>query len=88
MFKIYNNQAPEYLIETFNRVATPYDTRDSSSKSQLSLPKTNYGKKRFGYRGAEISNNLPENLRLSESLNTFKTKLNGIPPCFFFSLVA
>ena len=39
-----------------------YDTRGSSSRFQLPLPKTNYGKNSFGYRGQFIWNKLPEDL--------------------------
>jgi len=38
--------------------------------------KTNYGKKRFGYRGAFIWNKLPEDLRERKSMNLFKSKLD------------
>ena len=39
-----------------------YDTRGSSSRFQLPLPKTNYGKNSFGYKGQFIWNKLPEDL--------------------------
>ena len=86
MFKVYNNQAPEYLTGKFIRVQTPHNTRGSSTKLQLPLPKTNYGKKRFGHRGASIWNKLPEDLRNCKSLSSFKGKLSKLPPIFFDAL--
>ena len=83
MYKIYNGQVPIYLRKKFTKPLTPYGLRDSSSKLQLPLPKTNYGKKRLSYKGAYVWNNLPKDLRDSKSLNTFKQRLNKLPLCFF-----
>ena len=61
-FKVHNNMAPEYLCQKFVIMRSTYDTRGSSSRFQLPLPKTNYGKNSFGHRGQFISNKLPEDL--------------------------
>ena len=39
------------------------------------MPKTNYLKKAFSYRGAVAWNNLPTAIKNSESINIFKAKL-------------
>ena len=59
MFKVYNNMAP-YLIPMpkFLKMRPSYDTRGSSSRFQMPLPKTNW-QKRFGYRDAFILDELP-----------------------------
>ena len=44
--------APEHLCQKFLKMRTDYDTRGFSSRLQLPLPKTNYCKKRYVYRGA------------------------------------
>ena len=46
---VQNYRAPaEYLCQKFKKMRTTYDTRASSSRFQLLLPKTIYGKKGFG----------------------------------------
>ena len=85
MFKIHNKQAPAYLLHKFSNIYKNYDTRGSSSKFKLPLPKTNYGKNRLSYKGAYIWNSLPENLHNCKSLQTFKQELDELPPCFFES---
>ena len=66
-----------------------YDTRGSSSRFQLPLPKANYGKKRFGHRGPFIWNKLPKNLPawMQASMNLYKTKLDRSVPSFFDSIL-
>ena len=86
MFKVYNNLAPPCLLEKFTKLQNAYNLRGSSTKLSLPLPKTNYGKRRFSYKGAYLWNRLPEDMRNSESLNIFKNKLKRLPPCFFDSL--
>ena len=86
MFKVYNNLAPPCLLEKFTKLQNAYNLRGSSTKLSLPLPKTNYGKRRFSYKGAYLWNRLPEDMRNSESINIFKNKLKRLPPCFFDSL--
>ena len=43
--------APKHLCQKFLKTRTDYDTRGFSSRFQLPLPKTNYCKKRYVYRG-------------------------------------
>ena len=50
--------------------------RDSTNKSNVPLPRTNYLKRSFSYRGATLWNSLPCNLRQEKSLNRFKQLLN------------
>ena len=80
---------PEYLCKNFLIMRSTYDTRGSSSRFQLPLAKTNYGKKRFGYRGPFIWNKLPEDLPgwMQASMNLYKTKLDRLVPSFFDSVV-
>ena len=73
MLKVYNNMAPEYLCQKFLKMRSTYDTRGSSSRFQLPLPKIIYGKKPFCYRGAFIWNKLTEDLLECKSMNLFKS---------------
>ena len=68
------------------KMRSTYDTKGFSSRFQLPFPKTNYGKKRFGYRGALIWNRLPENMRECKSMNLVKSKLDRLLSSFFDSL--
>ena len=79
-------KAPPCLLEKFTKLQNAYNLRGSFTKLSLPLPKTNYGKRRFSYKGAYLWNRLPEDMRNSESLNIFKNKLKRLPPCFFDSL--
>ena len=53
-----------------------YVLRDSTNKLNVPLPRTNYLKRSFSYRGATLWNSLPCNLRQEKSLNRFKQLLN------------
>ena len=54
MFKVYNNMAPEYLCQKFLKMRSTYDTRGSSSRFQLPLPKISYGKNLCGINHPRI----------------------------------
>ena len=61
--------------------------RGSYTRFQLPLTKTNYGKKKIGYRGAFIWKKLTEDLRECKSMNLFKSKLERLLPNLFDSLL-
>ena len=63
MFKSLNKRAPVYLQNLFHERSTYYDLRNSSCKSTLPRPHTNYLKRSFSYSGALLWNSLPENVR-------------------------
>ena len=69
------------------KLRSTYDTKGSYSRFQLPFPKTDYGKKRFGYWGALIWNKLPEGTRECKSMNLFKSKLDRLLSRFFDSLL-
>ena len=47
MLKVCNNMAPEYLCQKFLKMRSTYDTRSSSSRFQLPLPKSIVAKNVF-----------------------------------------
>ena len=47
MLKVCNNMAPEYLCQKFLKMRSTYDTRSSSSRFQLPLPKSIMAKNVF-----------------------------------------
>ena len=57
-------------------VAPVWKDSDTRNKLNVPLPRTNYLKRSFSYRGATLWNSLPCNLRQEKSLNRFKELLN------------
>ncbi|CAH3125849.1 unnamed protein product [Porites lobata] len=77
VFKALNDRAPDHLSSMFTERSTSgYVLRDSTNKLNVPLPRTNYLKRSFSYRGATLWNSLPCNLRQEKSLNRFKQLLN------------
>ena len=77
VFKALNDLAPDYLSSMFTeRRTSGYVLRDSTNKLNVPLPRTNYPKRSFSYRGATLWNSLPCNLRQVKSLDLFKQLLN------------
>ena len=73
VFKALNDMAPDHLSSMFTKRGTSgYALRDSTNKWNVPLPRTNYLKRRFSYRGATLWNSLPCNRRQEKSLNRFK----------------
>ena len=55
VFKALNDLVPDYLSSMFTERSTPgYVLRDSANKLNVPLPRTNYLKKSFSYRGATL----------------------------------
>ena len=78
MFKTTNGLTPAYLQNLFSTHSTQYNLRDSEAKLELPKPRTNYGKRAFCYSGALLWNNLPINLRKSDSLGYFKREIDQL----------
>ena len=72
MFKILNKRSPKYLIDLFCYKNNPRNLRNSEKKLVVPNPRTNYAMKSFGYKGAVTWNELPQNLRMSKTIHTFK----------------
>ena len=76
MFKSLNNLTPKYLSELFKPYSTDYNLRNVDKKVALPFPHTDFLKRSFSYSGAMIWNDLPQNIRNIESLNSFKREIN------------
>ena len=75
-FKCMTGMAPEYLGNKF--ISRGKISRGATiSKQQLNIPffKTKIGQRSFSYRIVNIWNNLPSEIKLSQSLNNFKCNL-------------
>ena len=77
VFKALNDLAPDHLFSMFTkRTMSSNVFRDPTNKLNVTLPRTNYLKRSFSYRGATSWNSLPCNFRQEKSLNRFKQLLN------------
>ena len=72
MYKCINNLAPAYLCNLFAPISPSYYFRNAKKKLMLPKPRTDYLKRSFSYSGAVLWNNLPEEIRTSNSLGLFK----------------
>ena len=77
VFKARNDLAPDNLSSMITaRSTSGYILKDSTNKLNVRLPRSNYRKRSFSYRGATLCNSLPCILRQVKSLNRFKQLLN------------
>ena len=72
MYKCINNLAPAYLCNSFDPRRPNYDFRNAKKKLMLPKQGTDYLKRSFSDSGALLWNNLPEEIRTSNSLGLFK----------------
>ena len=72
MFKVFKNNCPTYLRERFHRTSEihDYNLRSSNYDLWLPLPKTNFLKRSFSYRGAVAWNQLSNQTREIGNANT------------------
>ena len=79
MFKIMSGTAPPYLSSLVTPCVTLESRRGlrSASKGNFIVKRTNlqFGNRMFEVAGPAEWNSLPEPIRRSSSINTFKTKL-------------
>lgn len=80
VFKCLHDQAPQYLTEYINIRDSQYNIRslDSATKGvklNYSRPRTTFGARSFSVYGPTAWNELPSELKLIESFDTFRAKL-------------
>ena len=76
MYKILNNMAPVYLRDHFKMSFTDQEYSLRNRKLCLILPRaqTAFLKKSFAFSGAKVWNELPEEVKCSNSLQIFKKR--------------
>ena len=76
-YKCIHMLAPKYLCDMISIYTPRRRLRSSLDKYLLNVPKvrTGFGERAFSYSGPKIWNDLPYDVRASESLNSFKQKL-------------
>ena len=67
VFKCLHGLALDYLVSKLSERNTGYNLRDSENKRNVRLPRTNYFKNSFSYRGATLWNRLHYEARCAES---------------------
>jgi hypothetical protein len=75
MYKIINNNAPNYLLQLFKSSSSQY----SLHRRNLAFPKPRIDiyKTSFGYDGVAVWNSLPVSLRTVASISAFKRQLHS-----------
>ena len=75
-FKALNGLAPTYITELLDRYVPPRPLR-SSSRGLLKVPRSNtkYGNRSFSVSAPTLWNSLPDHLRLTTDLCSFKCDL-------------
>ena len=74
VFKCLNSLGPSYLSDLLLPYQPPW-TLISYSTGLLTMPQVSskkYGEAVFGYYGPQLWNSLPENLRVTETVEVFK----------------
>ena len=75
-FKFCNNTSPRYMNDVFKPAGQPNTTtRASFLKFNQPLQRTNLGQNNIFYEGPIISNNLPNSLKTTGNLNTYKLRV-------------
>ena len=77
-FKFVNNTCPYYLKEIFE--FAPHcriDTRNKFAKLKIPFRKTNMGQKAISFVGPSLWNRLPELIKKTDNLNTFKRNVKN-----------
>ena len=77
MYKILNKMGPKSLANLFSYKSekTDYNLRGISSNRCLPKPRTNNMKNSFMCDGAKLWNSIPEDIRKSKSLSSFRNKI-------------
>ena len=79
MYKILNKVGPKSLAYLFSHKSekADYNLRGISSNLCLPKPHTNNMKNSFMYDGAKLWNSIPEDIRKSKSLSSFRNKITA-----------
>ena len=83
VFKFFNQMSPQYIAEIFHPSSSVHNTRRATQKLDLPFRKSCIGQKTLSYIGPKTWNNLPAQIKLSKSVNTFK---HNIKKSFFDDL--
>ena len=75
VFKFFNNCCPSYMSDIFCEKRNLLRTRHSHLNLTQPARKTNFGQAALSYLGPKLWNTIPNNIKDSQTLNTFKHKV-------------
>ena len=75
MYKIENNLSPFIMKTIFPERSIPYDLRNKNNSKSSNVHTVYYGTETISYRGPKTWELVPEDIRLSNTLGVFKTKM-------------
>ena len=76
IFKAFSDLNPPYMKEFFKKNSFSYNLRSSDHLLVSKVSQTTSGLRSIRYEGAVLWNHLPKNIKSSDILETFKSKLN------------
>ena len=76
IFKTLHDLSPSFMSEIFKQSNTKYDLRNSNTLVSKNINTTNYGLETVSYLAPRIWEQIPEEIKQSKSLNSFKKKIN------------
>ncbi len=79
MYKVHNKLVPEYIQDMYQyRESSGLNIRDPSSTDfEVPRPRIELFKESMSYSGSRIWNSIPENIRLSKTINQFTINLTN-----------
>ena len=75
MYKIKNNISPSFMNSLFSTRTMPYNLRNNSDFKKENIRTVTYGSETFSFRGPEIWDIIPLEMKQSVSLSIFKKKI-------------
>ena len=75
MYKIKNNISPSFMNSLFSTPNMPYNLRNKSDFKKENIRTVTYGSETFSFRGPEIWDMIPLEMKQSVSLSIFKKKI-------------
>ena len=75
MYKVKNELCPKIMLELFKEVAHSYNLRNGLICSSYKIKTVRYGTETITYLGPKIWSIIPDEIRESASLETFRQKI-------------
>ena len=83
VYKFFNGLSPPIMNEVFQKNDCPYDLRNPRILASKHKSTIKHGINTIAFRGSQIWQNIPSEIRNSESLSLFKSNIKQIQslPC-------
>ena len=80
MYKVKNELCPKIMLDLFEEVTHPYNPRNGLICGFYKIKNICYGTESVTYRGPKIWSVIPDEIRESASLKTFRQKIKSWKP--------